>query len=206
MQLNERSPEYLAVTKENSEIEHEVLLNDYKKKTARDRKEIFPVNFLIESESDDEREKISNLVEYICGSDEAQDNALEMLPSIYEASFKTKDKVLNILPSLYEVKETSQTFPHANKITIEQEKLSQLITPKKEKQKSTPQPIQASKDSVSLSSPQIVTETFKIQDKEAEDLPSIHDVKQTKVRLQMKCKSHLSLLHPIRRNKSHHCN
>ena len=178
MQLNEISPEYPAVTKENSEIEREVLLNDYKKKRARARKEIFPVNFLIESESDDEREKISNLVEYICGSDEAQDNALEMLPSIYEASFKTKDKVLNILPSLYELKETSQTFPHANKITIEQEKLSQLITPKKEKQKSPPQPIQASKDSVSLSSPQIVTETFKIQDKEAEDLPSIHDVKQ----------------------------
>ena len=56
MQLNERSPEYPAVTKENSEIEREVLLNDYKKKTARARKEIFPVNFLIESESDDERE------------------------------------------------------------------------------------------------------------------------------------------------------
>ena len=65
MQLNERSPEYLAVTKENSEIEREVLLNDYKKKTARPRKEIFPVNFLIESESDDEREKILNLVEYL---------------------------------------------------------------------------------------------------------------------------------------------
>ena len=65
MQLNEISSEYLAVTKENSEIEREVLLNDYKKKRARPRKEIFPVNFLIESESDDEREKISNLVEYI---------------------------------------------------------------------------------------------------------------------------------------------
>ena len=101
-----------------------------------------------------------------------------MLPSIYEASFKTKDKVLNILPSLYELKETSQTFPHANKITIEQEKLSQLITLKKEKQKSPPQPIQTSNDSVSLSSPQIAIETFKIQDKEAEDLPSIHEVKQ----------------------------
>ena len=133
---------------------------------------------MTESESDDEREKISNLVEYICGSDEARDNALEMLPSIYEASFKTKDKVLNILPSLYELKETSQTFPHANKITIEQEKLSQLITLKKEKQKSPPQPIQTSNDSVSLSSPQIAIETFKIQDKEAEDLPSIHEVKQ----------------------------
>ena len=31
---------------------------------------------------------------------------------------------------------------------------------------------------MSLSSPQIVTEIFKIQDKEAEDLPSIHEVKQ----------------------------
>ena len=85
MQLNERSPEHPAVAKENSEIEGEVLLNDYKEKTARARKKIFPVNFLIESEPDDERQKTSNLVEYICDSDEAPDNALEMLPSIYEA-------------------------------------------------------------------------------------------------------------------------
>ena len=69
-------------------------------------------------------------------------------------------------------------MPHANKITTEQGKLSQLITPKREKQKSPPQPIQTSKDSVSLSSPQIAIETFKIHYKEAEDLPSIHEEKQ----------------------------
>ena len=66
-------------------------------------------------------------------------------------------------------------MPHANKITTEQEK---LITPKKEKQKSPPQPIQSSKDSVSLPSPQIAIEIFKIQGKEGEDLPSIYEVKQ----------------------------
>ena len=76
---------------------------------------------------------------------------------------------------MYEVKETWQTLPHANKITTEQEK---LITPKKEKQKSPPQPIQSSKDSVSLPSPQIAIEIFKIQGKEGEDLPSIYEVKQ----------------------------
>ena len=75
MQLDERSLEYPAVANENSEIEGEVLLNYYKKKTARARKKISPVNYLIESESDDERKKILNLVEYICGSDEVQDNA-----------------------------------------------------------------------------------------------------------------------------------
>ena len=178
--MDERSPEYPAVANENSEIEGEVLLNDYKKKTARNRKKISPVNYLIESESDDEREKISNLVEYICGSDEVQDNALEIFPSIYEASFKTKDKVLNILPSLFEVKETSQTLRHVIKITMKQQKLSQLNTPKKEKQKLPPQLSQTFKGSMSLSSPQIAIETIKVQDKEAEDSPSIHEVKQIK--------------------------
>ena len=108
----------------------------------------------------------------------AQDNASEMLPSIYEASFKTKDKVLNILSSLCEVRETLQILPHAKKITIEQQKLSQLITPRKEQQNSPPQLSQTYKDSVSLSHLQIAIETFKIQDKEAEDSPSIHEVKQ----------------------------
>lgn len=151
MQLDEKSSEYLAVTINNSEIEGENLLNDYKTKTARARRKIIsPVHYLIELEFDDKREKISNLVEYICGSDEAQDNSLEMLPSIYGASFKTKYKFLNILLSLYEVKETSQTLPHANKITLEQQKLAQLITLTKEKQKSPPQISQIFKDSVSL--------------------------------------------------------
>ena len=88
------------------------------------KKQPEPERKCLQSESDDEREQISNLVECICGSDEAQDNVLDMLPSIYEVSFRTKDKVLNILPSLYELKEISQTLPHANKITIQQEKLS----------------------------------------------------------------------------------
>ena len=101
-----------------------------------------------------------------------------MLPSIYEASFKTKDKVFTILPSLYEVKETLQTLPDANKFTIEQQKLSQLIASKKEKQKSPPQLSQISKGSMLMSSPQITTETCKIQDKEAGDLPSIDEVKE----------------------------
>ena len=150
MQLDEKSSEYPAVTINNNEIEGENLLNDYKMKTARARRKISPVHYLIEFEFDDKREKISNLVEYICGSDEAQDNSLEMLPSIYGASFKTKDKFLNILPSLYEVKGTSQTLPHANKIMLEQQKLAQLIAPTNEKQKSPPQIGQTFKDSVSL--------------------------------------------------------
>ena len=148
MQLDEKSSQYPAVTINNSEIEGENLLNDYKTKTARARRKVIsPVHYLIELEFDDKREKISNLVEYICGSDEAQNNSLEMLPSIYGASFKTKYKFLNILPSLYEVKET---LPHANEITLEQQKLAQLITLTKEKQKSPPQISQIFKDSVSL--------------------------------------------------------
>lgn len=148
MQLDEKSSQYPAVTINNSEIEGENLLNDYKTKTARARRKVIsPVHYLIELEFDDKREKISNLVEYICGSDEAQDNSLEMLPSIYGASFKTKYKFLNILPSLYEVKET---LPRANEITLEQQKLAQLITLTKEKQKSPPQISQIFKDSVSL--------------------------------------------------------
>ena len=62
MQLDERSPEYPAVTKENSEIKGEDLLNDYKKKTVRARKKMSPVNFLNESDSDGEREKIQILL------------------------------------------------------------------------------------------------------------------------------------------------
>ena len=177
LQLDERS-KYPAVADDNDEIEVEVLLNDYKKKTATARKKVSPVNYFIESESDDEREKISNFVEYICGSDDAQDNALEMLPSIYEASFKTKDKVFTILPSLYEVKETLPTLPDANKFTIEQQNLSQLIASKKEKQKSPPQLSQISEGSMLMSSSQIATETPKIQDKEAVHLPSIDEVKE----------------------------
>ena len=89
MQLDERSPEYPAVTKENSEIKGEVLLNDYKKKTVRARKKMSPVNFLNESESDGEREKISNLVEYICGADEAQDDAFHQYMKLH-LKLKTK--------------------------------------------------------------------------------------------------------------------
>lgn len=67
MQLDEKSSEYPAVTINNSETEGENLLNDYKTKTARARRKISPVHYLIELEFDGKREKVSNLVEYICG-------------------------------------------------------------------------------------------------------------------------------------------
>ena len=63
---------------------------------------------------------------------------------------------------------------------MKQQKLSKLITPKKEKQKLPPQLSQTFKGSMSLPSPQIAIETIKVQDKEAEDSPSIHEVKQIK--------------------------
>ena len=67
-----------------------------------------------------------------------------------------------------------------------------MITPKKEKQKSPSQLIQSSESPISSSSPQItaftekkplyiskVFETYTIQDKEIEDSPSVHEMKQT---------------------------
>ena len=65
LQLDERSPKYSAVANDNSEIEVEVLLNDYKKKTATARKKISPVNYFIESESDDERKNFKPCLIYL---------------------------------------------------------------------------------------------------------------------------------------------